>query len=635
MVKKVYFIVEGLRESDEFETLVSYIQTTHKIEPTMHTSNDIFEDVLEDSLFLVYLSDEEIKNFFTNHLEADMRMGIVPNETCPNTIKSYGISKDVFEAIDDTFNEELLSQVDVLTCNENIVFDSVVVGDMHGMNRWDFNEQNRFGKIKIFFNNLTKIKFQSYTLTTGKEEKITTVASGITVVEHNKASEKNNFGDDLPIHDGKLNAFVLAPTSLLSYLWYLISIFFYQRISLLTLPKSLGFIKTSKLTIESSSSIDYMLDANLLSAQSIELIVAQNSLNIHLGRKMLDEVKVGESPTDEKDIINVKAMPHGEISNILIEGKIPLFKKASEEDFHELFLNLRSNASFSSVFLILTLLSTLLATTGLFANSSPVIIGAMILAPLMGPIVSLAMGVTRGSGALLVNSIKTLAIGVSMALLFSCILTLILPLGQITPEMQARVNPNLLDLMVAIFSGIAGAYAYSKEEIAKSLAGVAIAVALVPPLSITGIGIGLGNVDVIYGSFLLFITNLIGITLSAALTFIVLGFAPVKRAKKGLFYTFVMMVLISIPLVISFKGMVEHNRILSKLETLHSLTLENERVDLVILNLENKSESVTINLEAVSTKPLAAKDYQSIKRSFQEKIDKKVILKILPEVIVE
>ncbi len=126
----------------------------------MHSSNYIFEDVLEDSLFLLYLSDEEIKNFFSNHLKLDLQMGIIPNEMCPNSIKSYGPSKDVFEAIDDAFNEELLSQVDMLICNENIVFDSLVIGDMHGINSFNFNEQSRFGKIKIFFNNLKAISSQ-------------------------------------------------------------------------------------------------------------------------------------------------------------------------------------------------------------------------------------------------------------------------------------------------------------------------------------------------------------------------------------------------------------------------------------------------------------------------------------------
>ncbi len=206
------------------------------------------------------------------------------------------------------------------------------------------------------------------------------------------------------------------------------------------------------------------------------------------------------------------------------------------------------------------LLSTLLATTGLFANSAPVIIGAMILAPLMAPIISLSMGVIRTDKYLLFKSIRTLSIGIFMALLFSSIYTLFIPLEQITAEMQGRLHPNLLDLLVAIFSGIAGAYATAKEEVAKSLAGVAIAVALVPPLSVTGIGIGLGNIDVIYGSFLLFLTNLVGITLSAALTFIVLGFAPLKKAKKGVFYTSIIMTIIAIPLVLSFLKVVDRNK---------------------------------------------------------------------------
>ena len=192
----------------------------------------------------------------------------------------------------------------------------------------------------------------------------------------------------------------------------------------------------------------------------------------------------------------------------------------------------------------------------------------------MAPIISLSMGVVRADAFLLSKSAKTLIFGIFMALLFSSIFTMFIPLEQITSEMQGRLNPNLLDLMVAIFSGIAGAYATSKEEVSKSLAGVAIAVALVPPLSVTGIGIGLANFDVIYGSFLLFITNLVGITLSAAFTFMVLGFAPIKRAKKGIFYTSILMALIAIPLVLSFMQVVQKNDYFNKLNNIKYLAIK-------------------------------------------------------------
>ncbi|WP_229860116.1 TIGR00341 family protein [Candidatus Sulfurimonas baltica] len=278
-------------------------------------------------------------------------------------------------------------------------------------------------------------------------------------------------------------------------------------------------------------------------------------------------------------------------------------------------------------------LSTLLATTGLFANSAPVIIGAMILAPPMAPIVSLSMGVIRAEKSLMKDSVRTLIYGIATALTFSALFTFFIPLQQITPEMQGRLNPNLLDLMVAIFSGIAGAYANAKEEIAKSLAGVAIAVALVPPLSVTGIGIGLGNVDVIYGSFLLFITNLVGITLSAAMTFVVLGYAPIKRAQKGIIYTSVMMFIIAIPLLISFIHMVEKNDYYKKIEAFRYMELSNTKIELNILHIQTQDDSVLIDLEVLSTDAITNKDLQVIKNLIEDKIEKNVVLKVTSKII--
>ncbi len=632
---KINIIVEGLQESNIFENILEHLKAYYDLIPIIYSHNYRFEETSAATLTLLYLSDDEIKIFFKNHLNINLKIGIISNEHCPGATKNYAISKDIFEAIDDAFNHNLLSCVDLLQCNELIAFNRVVIGDMHGMNKVNFNELSRLEKLKIFFSNLFRIEFKSYTFITSKEHKIQTAASGITILEHTIANEKSAISDELSIHDGKLNAFVLAPNSLLSYIWYLLSIFVYQRISILSLPKSLGFIQTSKLTISSDQPMDYILDSKLLSAKKVELEVLQDAIVLHLGRALIDNVKNDDNYIVEKDIIKLNTLPKGELSTILIGGKLPLFKKASEDDFKELFASLRNSAKFSYIYLILMVLSSLLATTGLFANSAPVIIGAMILAPLMAPIVSLSMGVVRAEKFLLFESAKTLTYGIGMALFFSAIFTFLIPLEHITPEMQGRLNPNLLDLMVAIFSGIAGAYASSKEEVAKSLAGVAIAVALVPPLSVTGIGIGLGDLNVIYGSFLLFVTNLVGITLSAALTFIVLGFAPVTKAKKGIIYTSVMMAIIAIPLFISFSDMIEKNDYYKKLEMIRYMDLEKETIELNVLSIQTQDESVLVDLELISTFGLTHKDLQTVKSAIENTISKKITLKITPKILLK
>ena len=240
---------------------------------------------------------------------------------------------------------------------------------------------------------------------------------------------------------------------------------------------------------------------------------------------------------------------------------LPLFPRAAEGDFRELFRGLRESARTSTAFVVLMLLSTLLAATGLFLNSASVIIGAMILAPLMAPLISLAMGIVRTDARLIRTSLKTLFSGLTLGVGCAALFALMTPLQTITPEMDGRLHPSLLDLLVALLSGAAGAYANSKEQLAQSMAGVAIAVALVPPLAVLGIGIGWGNPDMIVGSGLLFLTNLIGITLAASLTFLVLGFAPVSRARNALAMSLGLLALIAIPLALSFQTMIRQNAI--------------------------------------------------------------------------
>ena len=129
----------------------------------------------------------------------------------------------------------------------------------------------------------------------------------------------------------------------------------------------------------------------------------------------------------------------------------------------------------------------------------------------------------------------------------------------------------MLDLLVALLSGVAGAYATAKEQLAKSMAGVAIAVALVPPLAVAGIGIGWANPDMIIGASLLYLTNLIGIMLAASLTFLVLGFAPVSRARNTLAMSLGLLVLISIPLGLSFHTLIQQNAIRTAINELAQL----------------------------------------------------------------
>jgi uncharacterized membrane protein len=199
---------------------------------------------------------------------------------------------------------------------------------------------------------------------------------------------------------------------------------------------------------------------------------------------------------------------------------------------------------------------------------------------------------------------------------------LITPLEVLNDQILARIRPNLLDLGIAVASGVAGAYAYSKEEINKTLAGVAISVALVPPLAVAGIGIGWMDWSVFSGAMLLLGTNLAGIVMSAAITFLVLGFSPFRLARRGLLISLGILIVIALPLGLSFNKMVNENLIIQDLagqEIPHGLLREVKVVQMNPLRL-----SVTILSETVLTE----NDFEEIKSEIEEKIQQPIQLEM-------
>lgn len=635
MIKKIFLVTSDEKSSHQsFEELLQHIKIHYKADVEVKNYNDIILEYDQNSVCVLYLNDEQIKIYLKNHFDSDQKIALLPSNDNHHALSSYGIPKDIYEALDLAFDDENFHRVDMLLCNGQIAFSNIIIGDVHGLNNSSLEQHSFFFKVKAFYQNLVNLNFKDFSFITSKEHTVQTCATGVMVLEHSFKKAKNSFLDDeLSLHDGKLNAFILAPTSKLAYLYYLFMVFFLGKISYKNLPKSLGLIKTSKLDISSSNPLDFKIDGVLISSKRIELEVKKDSLKIAL-KKEFGEFISSKSEDDEKDTVKTRNLPKGEMKNLLINEPVPLFKKAQESEFKELFLSLKESAKLSSVFVVLMILSTLLATTGLFQNSAPVIIGAMVLAPLMAPIVSLSMGVVRGEEHLISNSLKTLFIGILTALVFSCLLTLFIPLSTVTDEMGGRLNPNILDLIIAVISGIAGAYANSKSEVAKSLAGVAIAVALVPPLSVTGIGIGWGDGDIVYGSFLLFITNLVGITLAASLTFIVLGYAPLHRAKKGVIYTSLILAAITVPLVISFYKVIHQNKILSILNNKQYMIRDkNIQVDVSGVDISKKLTKITVITK--SEEMLDKNDYRLLKEQIQKELDENIILNISSKTVIK
>ena len=247
----------------------------------------------------------------------------------------------------------------------------------------------------------------------------------------------------------------------------------------------------------------------------------------------------------------------------------------------------------------------------------------MLLAPLMQPIVSLSMGVLRQDTSLEINGAKTIAIGVFSVLATAAIIALVTPMERLTTEMAGRLSPTILDLFVAIVSGAAAAYAKSNEKILGSLAGVAIAVALVPPITVAGIGLGWADWSMFSTAFLLFITNLVGIVLAAAFTFAMLGFSPLHLAKKGIAIWLMIVAIVAMPLYSSFSKMqedIQMQKILSNL----SFNVGEHNVKLTHVELVHRGDSEEMRCEVISTGILSREEKQHLKDVILKSISKEV-----------
>lgn len=213
----------------------------------------------------------------------------------------------------------------------------------------------------------------------------------------------------------------------------------------------------------------------------------------------------------------------------VIRNRIAALLGVKPETKQSLYLDLYKTASLYDLgYWLQTLFSAGIATLGLALSSPAVIIGAMLISPLMGPIMSTGLSLATGDLILGLRASIKLVLSCVAAIIFSVLLVWLLPFREMTPEIASRTQPNTLDLFVALFSGLVGSIALCREVkgVVTSIPGVAIAVALMPPLCVVGYGIGVAvsvdgtlGLDVARGGGLLFLTNLVTITLSAMLVF--------------------------------------------------------------------------------------------------------------------
>ena len=285
-------------------------------------------------------------------------------------------------------------------------------------------------------------------------------------------------------------------------------------------------------------------------------------------------------------------------------------------------------------FFVLLLCAAVIATLGLISNSTAVVIGAMIVAPLMDPILSLAFALSISNNKLAKRSLLTVLIGVITVIATAALLAWILDVSEVNREMTSRTAPNLIDLGVAVAAAVAGSFSMTRERLSNSLAGVAIAVALVPPLCVCDIGLSMGNEVVAVfgrgtvagitnqiseGSFLLFLANLIGITVASLFVFLVQRYGSILQCWRNLMLWLGLLGLLCIPLSSALHDFSIKQGIESKFDAFKAgqvrelkVTRDNpylwQRVRMLFSNVQVRDNKATVDLVFSAPKGVLTED---------------------------
>ncbi|MEM9596100.1 MAG: DUF389 domain-containing protein [Acidobacteriota bacterium] len=282
-------------------------------------------------------------------------------------------------------------------------------------------------------------------------------------------------------------------------------------------------------------------------------------------------------------------------------------------------------------FYLLITLASIIASLGLMQSSAAVIIGAMLVAPLMSPILAMGHAIARGHLRSARRGAVSTIRGVAVAVAAGAACALVTPSARPTAEMLARGAPGLLDLGVALASGAAAAYASSRSSLSAALPGVAIAAALVPPLCVVGYGLGASELGLAGGALLLFVTNLFAIVLASTTMFLALGFRPSRAVRhpwvwRAVRLAMLVVLLLTIPLTLSTRDALRQGRLEDRVEASLRL-LEGDGWRLQALDVRAGAE-VEVEATVLVADGADPRDLEGIRRGLEQETGRPVRLRV-------
>lgn len=274
---------------------------------------------------------------------------------------------------------------------------------------------------------------------------------------------------------------------------------------------------------------------------------------------------------------------------------------------------LDSDPRWLSAFIVMLLFAGAIATLGLSQDSAATVIGSMVVAPLGGPIVALGAALAVAWRREALKMFATAVAGAATVVIVAYLMGLLLPNSTPTAQILARTSPDLRDLGVALLAGAAGAYAQTRSSLSNALVGVAIAVALVPPLATVGLMLEEGRFVLASGAFTLFAANFVGIAFAVAIVLLLTRYAPLPKLRPasarlviGLGVEVVAAVAVAVPLTISYLRISETARIVTAVHRQVATTL-GPSTSANVNHIAVSGDRVVIDLSTVTGTPDAAK----------------------------
>lgn len=248
------------------------------------------------------------------------------------------------------------------------------------------------------------------------------------------------------------------------------------------------------------------------------------------------------------------------------KSEVRKFFRLSPKERERTYIQVTSNSTEDFSFYLLTVLSSLIISLGMLVNNSAVVIGGMLIAPLIWPILSFSIAVTSGKLSIVRHSLFTVLKASFLVLIVAALVGLISPFTAFTEEILSRTAPTFIELLIGLTAGFVGAYTVSSVKLSSIIGGVAVAVALVPPLCVAGLTLIAGDTDRFLGAALLFASNLLAIAVGSVFLYMLQGFftsaseATESVRKSYLFWSFILLLTISIPLFVVTRSLISQNQ---------------------------------------------------------------------------